>query len=230
MTVKIKKTYMKKFLALAVLGGALALTQANAYQAQFGGFKAGVGGAYTVNPAGSFEDVLASYTLGKSTDGTWFGSFCLEKDVHTSTGTMYNVAFSNQTDNDPVDTISKGTAYLYEQFALGTLTGTGVTYGTTAFASSLQDMIWYLENEVATLGSGSAFSSVLEGQFGTEWSTAATADYAGGDVKVMNVTGANGVKAQDMLVYVTVQIPDGGMTVAMLGLGLLGLAAVRRKF
>jgi hypothetical protein len=71
---------------------------------------------------------------------------------------------------------------------------------------------------------------VLEGQFGTEWSTAAASDYAGGDVKVMNVTRGDGAKAQDMLVYVTVQIPDGGMTVAMLGLGLLGLAAVRRKF
>ena len=45
-------------------------------------------------------------------------------------------------------------------------------------------------------------------------------------VKVMNLWGINDRKdVQSMLIYV----PDSGMTAVLLGLGLLSLAAVRRK-
>ena len=44
-------------------------------------------------------------------------------------------------------------------------------------------------------------------------------------VKVLNIWGKNGEDIQSQLIYV----PDSGMTAALLGLGLISLAAFRRR-
>jgi len=50
-------------------------------------------------------------------------------------------------------------------------------------------------------------------------------------VMVLNITGANGVKAQDMLAPVpTPPLPDGGATLLLLGIGLSGVGMVSRRF
>ena len=50
-------------------------------------------------------------------------------------------------------------------------------------------------------------------------------------VMVLDITGANGVDAQDMLAPVaTPALPDGGATLLLLGIGLSGVGMVSRRF
>jgi len=100
-------------------------------------------------------------------------------------------------------------------------------YGEIDSAKALQNMIWHLEGEVS-LGSGSAFITVLQA-VGLDRQTAKD-DYEGAAVQALNLTSLDGGNPQqDQLVYVRVPVPDGGLTLTLLGMGLVGLAAVRRK-
>ncbi len=172
-----------------------------------------------------------------------FLTFCIEAGIHVSLGTTYNYtispsAFSGGPDSHSVgagDPISAGTAWLYEQFYFGTLVDTdGVgtyfdagTHGGLAArdynAGVLQKAIWDLEDEAGD--SGNYYVNLAITHFGS--SAAARADAGpGSKVMAMNLwTIPDGADVQSQLIYV----PDGGMTVALLGLGLLGLGALRRK-
>ena len=91
-------------------------------------------------------------------------------------------------------------------------------------------MIWYLEDEqIAESGvKWDYLVSLLNGQsFGFAGARASNA-VGGYGVQVMNLTDANNGLHQDQLVYTGV--PDGGMTLTLLGLGLVGLAATKRRF
>ena len=177
-------------------------------------------------------------SLGKSTDGTWFGTFCIEGNEYFSPGSTYNVALNDRAINGGIytptpgyDKISQGTGYLYSQFALGTLSG--FTYNNSAAALSLQQMIWWLEGEIGSglapsSISGNPFVGLLNAQFGDL--TTAKLDYTGSEVKVMNLTNGNGGFQQDQLVYVGGnRVPEGGLTLALLSTTLIGLAWVRHK-
>jgi hypothetical protein len=218
-------------LSLAVLTVGVVQSIANP-QVTMGTYNAGAGGNYRANPNNDLEWVLSNYVVGKSTDGTWFGSFCIEKNEYFSNGGLYDIAFNNRAIGGGVtsptpgyDVISKGTAFLYTQFATGLLSAS--YYGSAAQASALQDMIWWLEGEQASWGTG-AFDALLLAEFGANWEVDAKADYSGNAVKVMNLTSNSGrTLNQDQLVYVGV--PDGGTTALLLGLGLLGLSVVLRR-
>jgi len=119
---------------------------------------------------------------------------------------------------DPLD---PKTAYLFTQFSQGTLSGyrySGTHNERTADAAALQNAIWYIEQEIATLPSGKA----------TTWYNAAVA--AGwtsiGSVRVLNLyttynatTGKVTGLAQDILV---IPVP-AAVLLGMLGLGVAGL-------
>lgn len=148
----------------------------------------------------------------------------------------------------PSDMISKGTAYLFELFHLGfnnaakwlELGDYGATGGGTtreANAGLLQKAFWVLEDEVV---SG-------DGKFGTSGYTEATNKYlqlvaktenfgslanakmnydpSTSNVRVLNPM-KNGTYIQSQLVYV----PDGGLTVLLLGSALGLFAVIRRRF
>ena len=132
------------------------------------------------------------------------------------------------------DPLSIGAAWLYKQFAEGNLVGYDYNNNTPAgragSAALLQEAIWWLEDEITTLSGFNPFLAQLS------WMSNPKADYnpstAGFNVRVINMWGAdaNGnidknQPKQDMLVY----LPDGGMTLVLLGAGLLGVAAIRRK-
>ncbi len=200
-------------------------------------FDAGSGGNYRANPNDELEWVLANYANGKSTDGTWFGTFCIEFNEYFHSGGVYDVALNNGSIMGGVsgavngkDVISNGTAYLYEQFALGTLAG--FNYGDTNLdsvvydsAKQLQNTIWYLEGEITSAYYGVGFGSFL-GLAQSQLDYAS--DYVGGAVKVMNLTSNNGHKHhQDQLVYAGV--PDSGTTVSLLLVAVCGLVGARRK-
>jgi hypothetical protein len=181
------------------------------------------------------------YKAVTDNNGT-FLTFCLEAQVHVDVNfnTLYSYTISNRAfagggdKHDPTgpgsgpdgDPISQGTAWLYTQFVKGTLVdsdGVG-NYNNENHdlnAGLLQKAIWALEDEnFYTIGTNYyANLALTHGGFAT---------YTGTDVKVMNlwtISQDHVEDVQSMLVYV----PDSGMTVALLGLGLLSLAAFRRK-
>lgn len=164
-------------------------------------------------------------TLG---DNYSFLTFCLEKKIHIGTGNKgytYTISNAAQWQND---VLSIGSAWLYEQFFKGTLgdaSGGGAgSYFDPATrdynAGELQKAFWALENEANY--PGNYYVALAQAYFG---GTATDDITSGSRVKVVNVWGPNGEDVQDLLIYV----PDSGMTVALLGLGLLSLAAFRRK-
>jgi hypothetical protein len=166
-----------------------------------------------------------------------FETFCVEKFEHISLGTTYAAALNTTTDstnsnyaggahggfNDPVD---PKTAYLYTHFINQNLLTTydySNASNRTNDANALQTTIWFIEQEDSTALSGKAL------QFYNEAAAAVgSGGWTGiGSVGILNLTASDGSGAQDQLVMVTsIPLPAGA---AMAGLGLFGVAAVRRR-
>jgi len=230
------------------------------------------GGEFTLIPSDS--SLLAAYSpLAKVTDpdsglvgDVGFESFCLE------TGLSYPIPpgiptnplnyvvspnILNAPSYQPGQTITLGTAWLYSQFALGTLTGYAYTGQAAMFngstfswysaraddAAYLQAAIWYLESQpgvtyTAAGGSSNPFLNLLtastgSGGLGLSSITSAFASDPGGyGVQVMNIgtTGTYQYQAQLVLDPQTTGAPDGGTTVLLMGIAVGGLALFRRKF
>lgn len=190
-----------------------------------------VSGNYWATPLGGFSSILDNYA-GSSRSEDSFWTFCIEFNEHFTANTTYDVALNNGAVAGGMggnivsgkDIISVGTAYLYENFAMSTL---GSFIYDNASAAALQDMIWYLEGEKAlSTYADTAFSGLLNTRFGSV--SNAKADYTGTAVGVMNLT-KNGRNHQDQLVFHGSSVPDGGATLALLGIGLAGLAAFQLR-
>ena len=228
------------------------------------------GGEFTLIPSDS--TILNNYSSSaKVTDPdagltgqVGFESFCLE------TGLTYpmppgiptnplNYAISpnilNASVYQPGLTITLGTAWLYSQFAAGTLTGYNYTNVTASFngtgwsspraddAAYLQAAIWYLEDQpgFTTFASAGGLANpyltllttpTISGGLGLSSLTAAMASDPGGfNVDVMNIGDAGVYQYQAQLVMGSPvkTTPDGGATVMMLGVAAGALALLRRK-
>jgi hypothetical protein len=166
-----------------------------------------------------------------------FESFCLEYDeyvsipgVYTATLNPLNQAWNGGVNTNLGDTISRGTVFLYEEFAEGTLAGYNYTPGAGRIASAadLQNTIWWLEDEGLALPN--TFQALLIAQFGS-LINAKKDLLPNSHVGVLNLTSTdshgNTILNQDELVLV----PEP-MTLVFLGTGLLalGLVGLRRKF
>jgi hypothetical protein len=150
------------------------------------------------------------------------------------------------------EVVTLGTAWLYSQFANGTLTGYNFANPNAAFGSStsprgdsaaaLQAAIWYLEGQVTFANAGGAGNQFLNllttstgsGGEGLANINAAFAPDAGGfNVDVFNIgaIGGSTYPYQAMLVLVapSTSVPDGGTTVMLLGIAFGGLALLKRK-
>jgi hypothetical protein len=228
------------------------------------------GGEFTLIPSDS--TILNNYSSSaKVTDPdagltgqVGFESFCLE------TGLSYpippgiptnplNYAISpnilNASSYQPGLTITLGTAWLYSQFAAGSLTGYNYTNATSNFtgtgwnspraddAAYLQAAIWYLESQpgfttfASAGGSSNPFLTLLttpttSGGLGLSSLTSAFASDPGGfNVDVINIGTAGQYQYQAQLVMGSAvkTTPDGGATVMMLGVAAGGLALLRRR-
>lgn len=195
------------------------------------------GGSYTISGSGLDTSAYAPISLVGAA-GT-FESFCLEYTEYFSPGSTYNYTIGNAAvagaggavgGQDPV---SVGTAWLYSQFANGTLGGFDYGAGRKTSNNFLQLAFWFFEDETPSIsgygpsygfGDGNAFLDAAVTHFGSEAAAKAAANGAYG-VQVLNLTDKSGRNKQSQL-YVSV--PDAGSTLALLGLGIAGLAGLQR--
>jgi len=167
----------------------------------------GLGGEFNVGPASgpALQAAGVNQGVGSALDANSFQSFCVEFNEHVKPGDtyVYNVnsgavkgGVSGQIPSSTFDPLDPKTAYLYTQFINGTLTGetaggaptTAYDYtvgsGRVASAGALQNAIWYIEGEVASLDAG------LATEFYNAAVNAAPTDI--GKVRILNLFKADG--------------------------------------
>jgi hypothetical protein len=216
----------------------------------------GGGGEFTavtstgvLNPYGP-----ANLANANNTGATGFETFCAETGVeftpanwggggpyYYTVGQVAEPSAGGPQSSGAGQPLTQGAAWLYYQFATGELgKNYGFVYGGAASAAGatsddeLQAAFWFFQGH-QTYGSytppGDPFYTdaitALGGVGGTaldpnqDPSTGSLAFPVG----IMQLWDANGNAAQNQLIMV----PDGGMTATLLGVGLLGVQALRRK-
>ena len=206
---------------------------------RFPGYYTLPGGEFTI--LGSAEVNLPLYSHLTIVNGG-FQSFCLEKNEGLNNQPFWSVvsldAKLGGVGGPRPDPLSIGAAWLYHQFATGVLFGYNYAppgANRSASAKDLQETLWWLEDELAAMPIN-PFSALVVARFPNP-----KADYNPNDpstagfnnVRLLNMYVLNAAgngpdlskPRQDMLILV----PDGGLTLILLGCGLLGLAAIRRK-
>ena len=184
------------------------------------GYYLGGGGEFTLTPNADLQ--AATLETGP------FSSFCLEKTETIDIGATYSVIVNDEAvrggtgSSDPLD---PRTAYLYTNFRAGTLSGYNYTVpGRVASAGALQDVIWYIEGEMAKNwvdGDASLRDLFYQDAQASGWTDR-------GDVAVLNMyelghAGDLRFRKQDVLVMATVVVPaPGAIFLGALGTGLVG--------
>lgn len=233
------KTNYRPFLLVALISAGFALSgrqvSANTLILDYGTHHSGVGGEFNASSSTLFPATMGYVggALANTGHGMGFETFCIEYNEHFSPGGTYTYAISDAAllggNGGPSDHLSQGTAWLYSNFARGgNFDGLTSYLFTTTDAGLLQDAIWWLEGENSlNYDSNNKFEKAVVDKFVTAANAMADNAHNGFGVAVLNLwihpnfTGY----AQDQLVLV----PDGGTTVGLLGLGLLGLFLGKRK-
>jgi hypothetical protein len=232
---------MKK---LYVLAGVLAMIGAPALQAAMditlqqntssvNGYSAGNGGEFrATGTILSANPTLVGYSALTSGAG-YFQTFCIEHNEYFTPGNTYNVTISSRAmyGGQPPggDPLSIGTAYLYSQFAAGTLAGYNYAYGANRIttAGDLQKAIWWLEGEVN--GVKNSFVLAAEAALGLDDTTVQQDANGAYNVVALNLGSPGAV--QDQLFILPV--PEAGTVVAgvllLLPLGASTLRILRKR-
>lgn len=242
-----KTLWALKGLTAAVLLGTASAASAASLQLNTNPFSNGNGlggGEFTAIPVTGFLDKSA-YNAISLYNGN-IEVFCLEYKEHFTPGGTYDYtinprAFGGDVAGGGGDPISVGTAWLYYQFATGTLSGFDYAYTNAsqiaarkADSSALQLAFWYLEDETQFIsGYGSydpttnPFLNLAAGQFGNLVNAKTDANGAYG-AAVLNLTSNNGQTLHQSQIYLT-NVPDSATTLSLLGLAMIALAAFRRR-
>ena len=216
-------------LASPAIAGPIGETGVFSWQ-RVAGYYSGNGGEFTLY---AYTGVLQNnaYALDTKNIGApdpSFQTFCLELDEFLDNPLAYEVsdAVTDGGAGGPSpDPLSFGTAWLYKQFASGTLAGyfAGIR---AVEAGLLQHAIWMLEQEMA-MDITNPYVALASAQFGAAYMDDAGPGYL--DVYVLNNT-YNREKRQDFMWATAVSTPDGGATLMLLGVALVGIGALRRKY
>jgi hypothetical protein len=225
---------MKKALILSLLVAAstsiTALADTISIVPGYGPYQSGNGGEITVTLSTPVSGYVPGVTSGFVQSGT-FQTFCLELHESLVNGTFVAVP-ADVTQLSGI-TLNKGTAWLYQQFAAGTLSG--YNYGPNAVdrkasAAALQAEIWHLMgNQDAA---NPTFDALVMGALGATWSDPNTSAFS--PVRLVNVwdiglVGQREGARQDVLYIPGTSVPDGGLTLALLGMGLTGIGVISRR-
>jgi hypothetical protein len=231
----------------------------------YGPYQTGDGGEFTLLAGDGLETYLQYYVSGKTSNvinnngqtlsGT-FESFCLEKNETISAGITYNAAMNDGAVNGgqggirtiingvTTDMISKGTAWLYYEFAKGILTGYNYTGNSRKdSAEKLQNAIWWLEGELSYSNydiahTSNIFINAVNDKFGIAtvnnnrtYNAMANNNGVYG-VKVLNLTFTEKDKCgHETISYHQDQLVATPIPAAfwLFGAGLVGLVSVRRR-
>lgn len=188
-------------------------------------------GSYQTGQGGEFKATTTG--ISGLPDGVSFQTYCLEKNRSLSfdktyTAVVNTAAVSGGVSGGNPDPIDPLTAYLYNEFWNGTLSGydfaDSTLDGRLGSADALQKVIWYIEGELLTkpwvTGDGSLEDKFYDLAVSSGWTDI-------GSVRVLNLTDAAGNDIQDVLTVVP--LPSAGLA-GLLLLGALGVAgAIRRR-
>jgi hypothetical protein len=218
--------------------------------AGYGPYQTGVGGEFTlqiidngVTPdLNQYLQYYADVTKNQVAATPNFQTFCVEGSEYIYPNATYNATVGQMTLMSGTH-LSVGAAYLYYQFATGAL-GTGGLPGynynpltRTATAGLLQNAIWYyMGQESQTYNSSNPYENWVQNHVANPFAdNTSLANPI--SVSVLNLwAGAPGDasgKRQDQLILTGKQgfdqVPDGGLTAALLGIALAGLGVIRRR-
>lgn len=222
---------MKKVCLLVVVGALIAAPKIGATSvtvSEVSGYSASGfdGGEFNMSPAYENASSYASSVLVNGGDET----FCVQTSVHIVIPGTYNASLSQKDSQGTALTL--GTAWLYEQFAEGILTGydystsaAGGNFSSRAVAAEyLQEAIWDLQGQSYTASLASYYVGIVTNHFGSLSATLVANNGTIG-VGIVNLTTTAGTPVQNLLA-----LPDGGSTVILLGVALsgLGLMFVRK--
>lgn len=186
------------------------------------------------------------YIGAAQASGGGFQTFCLEMGEFLDSPVNFVVndeavgGGANTIVNQPAgdqggDIISLGTAWLYNQFAAGSLINYDYSIGTAgrrADAKVLQNAIWALEDELANPAFGvNEYYDLAVIHFGSIAAAEANNASGGMGVWVLNNTEpGTGIRRQDMLYFdgVGQLVPDAGTSLVLLGLALGGMSLLPR--
>jgi len=197
------------------------------------GYSTGDGGEFNIAPVFTGGSYAPTVLVGSG-----FETFCLDASVNIGPlPATYNATLA-------AAPVSLGTAWLYYQFATGTLAGyaytsfaptpilqNGVPHTVSARAATaygLQNAIWILEGSVAPFIDAAAAASwltLVEGATGDTFAQLQVQNNQYQVARVLLTDPRTQAPVQNMLALV----PDGGWAVMLLGMGLSGLALISRK-
>ena len=175
--------------------------------------------AYSTSTKGTIGAADTSswgYNSGLNTE-QYFQTFCIQSTVYFAPGNSYSVVTS--------PTVSIGTAYLYSQFAAGTLSGYNYAYGAGRenTAGALQQAIWWLQGQ--TGGVNNSFVALAESILSLNDTTILNNANGAYGVVALDL-GTPGQPAQDQLAVVPVPEPTTVIAGALLLLPF-GASALR---
>lgn len=202
----------------------------------YGQYQTGQGGEFTLTPTTAWLDLSGYSSKASNIASTGsFQTFCIEGGEYIYPLSTVDAAISKNAIWGGVgpagDPLSVGTGWLYSRFASGTL---DYAYGGTlaerqADADQLQKAIWWLEGEeTSTYSSTNKYIIEVLTAFNNDEAAAKNGGAWTYGVFALNLTSNSGTsRYQDQLYY---RVPDGGLTLLLLGLGVGGLALFSRKF